>query len=107
MTLANTNQKASTIRSTKGALETVVFELEISIPFEEWSRHVDDSEAEARQSAGVHLLYRGLQANSLNRVMIIHQGEKGVVDRYVSAQADVFTSNGSKMNTLVSKNYFY
>ena len=107
MTLANTNQKASTIRSTKGALETVVFELEISIPFQEWSRHVYDSEAEARQSAGVQLLYRGLQANSLNRVMIIHQAEKGVVDRYVSSQADVFTSNGPNMNTLVSKNYFY
>ena len=107
MTIANTNQKFSTIRSTKGALETVVFELEISIPFEEWSRHVDDSEAEARKSAGVQLLYRGLQANSLNRVIIIHQAEKGVVDRYVSAQVDVFTSNGSKMNTVVSKNYFY
>ena len=107
MTFANTNQKASTIYSTKRALETVVFELEISIPFEEWSRHVDDSEAEARQSAGVQFLHRGLQANSLNRVMIIHQAENGVVDRYVSAQADVFTSNGSKMNTLVSKNYFY
>ena len=97
------------IRSTKGALETVVFELEISIPFEEWSRHVDDSEAEARKSAGVQLLYRGLQANSFNRVIIIHQAEKGkgVVDRYISAQVDVLTSNGSKMNTVVSKNYFY
>ena len=107
MTFANTNQKSSTNRSTKGALETVVFELEIRISFEEWSRYVDDSEAEARQSAGVKLVYRGLQANSLNRVMIIHQAEKGVVDRYVSAQAAVFTSNGSKMNTVVSKNYFY
>ena len=107
MTFSNTNQKASTIHSTKRALETVVFELEIRIPFEDWSRHVDDSEAEARKSAGVQLLYRGLQANSLNRVIIIHQAEKGVIDRYVSTQADVFTSNGSKMNTVVSKNYFY
>ena len=107
MTIANTNQKDSTIYSTKRALETVVFELAISMPFEEWSRHVDQSEAEDRKSAGVQLLYRGLQANSFNRVIIIHQAEKGVVDRYVSAQADVFTSNGSIMNTVVSKNYFY
>ena len=107
MTFADTSQKASTICLMKSTLETVVFELEISITFEEWLRHIDQSEAEARKSAGVQLLYRGLQSNSLNRVIIIHQAEKGVIDRYVSAQADVFVSNGSTMTTLVSKKYFY
>ena len=90
----------------KPALETIVFELEISNTFAEWSRNVDESEAEARQSEGVLVLYRGLQANSLNRVMIILLAEKGIIDRYLSAQAHVFSSNGSKMETVVSQNYF-
>ena len=107
MALASTNTKASTINSTKTALETVVFELEISNTFEEWSYQIDQSEADARKSAGVQLLYPGLKTNSLNRVIIIHQAKKGVIDRYISAQADTFTSNGSKMDTVVSQKYFY
>ena len=106
MTFAMANTKISAINSTKTALETVVFELEISNTFEEWSYQVDQSEADARKSAGVKLIYRGLKANSLNRVIIIQQAEKGVIDRYISSQADTFTSNGSKMDTVVSQNYF-
>ena len=107
MALASTNTKTSTINSMVTALETVVFELEISNTFEEWSYRVDQSEADARKSAGVKLIYRGLKANSLNRVIIIHQAEKGIIDRYISSQASTFTSNGSKMDTVVSQNYFY
>ena len=107
MALTSTNAKTSMVNLTRTAVETVVFELEISNTFEEWSYQVDQSEADARKSAGVQLLYRGLKANSFNRVIIIHQAKKGVIDRYVSAQADTFISNGSKMDTVISQNYFY
>ena len=105
MTSINTRE-ITEINPTKTALETVVYKLKISNSFNEWANHIDNSERDARSSEGVQVLYRGLEAGSLDRVIIILQAKKGVIGDYLLAQADTFTSNGSRMETIVSQAYF-
>tara|TARA_B100000524_G_C23340226_1_gene258135 strand:+ start:118 stop:435 length:318 start_codon:yes stop_codon:yes gene_type:complete len=105
--MTSINAKETTeVNPAKTVLETVVFKLEISNSFDEWANHVDNSERNTRNAEGIQVLYRGLEVDSLNRVIIILQAKKGVIDGYVLAQADTFTCNGSKMETLVSQSYF-
>ena len=59
-------------------LDTSVFTIQISVPFEKWAAVYDSQEnKQMNKERGIVFLYRGVKKNDPTSVILIEQGEEG------------------------------
>ena len=82
-------------------VETTVITFSLNNPFKEWANIFDSGESEAmHQEFGITPLYRGFDPSNPINVIVIHQAEKGQVDKFVEKYGHKFLEHGLKPETI-------
>jgi len=88
------------------AQETTVFTFKISVPFVDWAKGFDSSEVVAMHEANaIKPLYRGVNKNDPESVIVIHQAEEGIAKAFFEASREAVEATGHIYNSTIVTSY--
>ena len=88
------------------ALETTVFTFNISVPFADWAKGFDSAEVVAMHEANaIKPLYRGVNKDDPESVVVIHQAKKGVAKAFFEANREAVEATGHIYDSTVITRY--
>ena len=88
------------------ALETTIFTFKISVPFEEWANGFDSPEVESLHKVNaVKPLYRGVDKDDPQSVVVVHQAEEGIAKAFFEASREAVEATGHIYDSTVITSY--
>ncbi|KGG14179.1 MULTISPECIES: DUF3764 family protein [Prochlorococcus] len=82
-------------------LETTVVTFKLNGTFREWSAIFDSDEANRRHAEyGIKPLYRGVNKEDPQKVIVIHQHHEGGLDKFLAANGEWISTHDVEMTSL-------
>ena len=85
-------------------IETHVVTFDITTSFEEWAKAYDGS-AELQKKSGIISLFRGVNKDDPMKVCAVMQAAPGIMDAFISANAEMIASSGHVLESTIDTIY--
>ena len=80
---------------------TSVFIFKVETTFEEWAAIFDSEEATKRhREFNIQPLYRGCSDDDPKKIIVIHQPQRGNMEKFIEANADWMASHNVDLSTM-------